>query len=270
MKIALFYFSGTGNTERVAEAIADEIADMNVEIETINITSYKQRQQKYNLSPYSAFIFGSPIYAWRVPSVVSEWFKSLNGEGKKCATFFTYGGVAVGAAHFNTKEILEESNFILIASSEFPGKHTFNLAGWNFLENRPDKRDFDLAKNFARNILKIFQEKEVNSIEIEDPLISHQVFEKIEHKGKTLPTPSRRGKECSMCRTCEEICPSQAMNADTGETDNEKCLRCLKCLVNCPDNVLEIDDMTSLSESLLNANNITKDELERRNSKLYC
>ena len=73
-----------------------------------------------------------------------------------------------------------------------------------------------------------------------------------------------------MCRTCEELCPSQAMNADLGEADNEKCLRCLKCLDNCPDNVLEIQDMSLLSEFILNANNLTKDELERRTSKFYC
>ncbi len=270
LKLGLFYFSGTGNTEHIAAAIADELAGMNVEIDTFNITSYKQRQQKYDLSPYNAFIFGAPIYAWRIPAVVRDWLKSLNGEGKKCATFFTYGGVAVGGAHFNTREILEQSNFILVASSEFPGKHTFNLAGWNFLEKRPDKRDYDLAKRFARNIMKKFQEKETNSLQVENPLISNHVFQRFEHREKTLPTPSRRGKDCSMCRTCEEVCPSQAMNADIGEADNKKCLRCLKCLVNCPDNVLEIDDMTPLSEFILNANHITKDELEKRISKFYC
>lgn len=270
MKIALFYFSGTGNTERIAGAIAGELTEINVEIHIFNITSYKERQQNYDLAPYSAIIFGIPIYAWRAPEVVIEWLKSINGQGKRCATFFTYGGVAVGSAHYDTKEILHGSNFIHIGSSEFPGKHTFNLAGWDFLENRPDKRDFDIAKEFARKILNKFQEKENNRIEIEDPMISKLILERFERREKTLPKPSRRGKECSMCRTCEEVCPSRAMNADTGEADNDKCLRCLRCMINCPDNVLEIADMTELSEFILNANNITKDELERRDSKIYC
>lgn len=270
MKIALFYFSGTGNTERIAGAIAGELTEINVEIDTFNITSYKERQQKYELAPYNAYIFGFPIYAWRAPEVVREWLKSLNGEGKRCATFFTYGGVTVGAGHYDTKEILEGSNFILIGSSEFPGKHTFNLAGWDFLENRPDKGDFDTAKNFARKILKRFQEKEINRIEIEDPMITKLILERFEKREKKLPKPSRRGKECSMCRICEEVCPSRAMNADAGEADDDKCLRCLRCMINCPDNVLEIADMTKLSEFILNANNITKHELERRSSKIYC
>ncbi len=270
MKIALYYFSGTGNTERIADTIARELEELNVEIDTFNITSYKERQQNYDLAHYNAFIFGFPIYAWRAPRVVREWLKSLNGKGKRCATFFTYGGVTFGAAHYNTKEILEGSNFILIASSEFPGKHTFNLAGWDFLENRPDKGDFDIAKKFARKILKRFQEKEISRIDIEDPMISKQIFEKFEKREKSLPKPSRSGKECSMCRTCEEVCPSSAMNADTGEADNDKCLRCLRCMINCPDNVLEIADMSKIIEFILNANNLTKHELERRKSKIYC
>ncbi|MBA7644142.1 hypothetical protein ES703_51879 [subsurface metagenome] len=70
MKIALFYFSGTGNTERIAEAIAGELTEINIEIDIFNITSYKERQQNYDLAPYSAIIFGFPIYAWRAPEVV--------------------------------------------------------------------------------------------------------------------------------------------------------------------------------------------------------
>lgn len=270
MKIALFYFSGTGNTERIADAIANELTEKSVEINKFNITSYKERQQKYDLASYKGFIFGFPIYAWRAPSVVRTWLKSLNGDGKKCATFFTYGGVSTGVAHYNTMKILEGSNFILIGSSEFPGKHTFNLAGWDFLENRPDTGDFEIAKEFAGKILKKFQEKDFNKIKIEDPTVSKKILERHEKREKKLPTPSRRGQECSMCRTCEELCPSLAMNADRGEADKEKCLRCLGCLLNCPDNALEIDDMTKLSEFILNANNITKDELERRTSKFYC
>ncbi|MFX1444147.1 MAG: EFR1 family ferrodoxin [Promethearchaeota archaeon] len=268
--MALFYFSGTGNTERIAEAIANELTEKNVEINNFNITSYKERQQNYDLASYNVIIFGFPIYAWRAPSVVRTWLKSLNGNGKKCATFFTYGGVSTGVAHYNTMKILEGSNFILIGSSEFPGKHTFNLAGWNLLENRPDKGDFEIAKEFARKILKKFQEKDFNKIEIGDPTISEQILERHEKREKNLPTPSRRGADCSMCRTCEQVCPSGAMNADTGEVDNNKCLRCLRCMINCPDNVLEIADMSKLSKFILNANNITKNELERKVSKIYC
>ena len=270
MKIVLFYFSGTGNTEKISEVIASELTKSNVKVDVFNITSYEERQKNHDLVPYDAILFGFPIYAWQVPKVIRKWLKSLNGEGKRCATFFTYGGVAVGAAHYDTKEILEGSNFILIGSSEFPGKHTFNLAGWDFLENRPDKGDFDIAKKFARKILKKFQDKEIRRIKIKDPRISKQILERFEKIDKNFPTPSRRGKECSMCRICEELCPSKAMNAEAGEADNDKCLRCLRCMINCPDNELEIADMSKISKLVLNVNNITKDEIKRRESKIYC
>jgi flavodoxin/Fe-S-cluster-containing hydrogenase component 2 len=270
LKIALFYFSGTGNTEKIGEVIASELAESNAKVDVFNITSYKERQKNHDFSPYDAIILGFPIYAWRAPKVVREWLKSLDGQKKQCATFFTYGGVAVGSAHYDIKEILDESHFILIGTSEFPGRHTFNLAGWDFLENRPDKYDFEIAKEFARNILKKFRQEEINRIKIENPMISQKLLERFESREKTLPKPSRRGRECSMCRICEDVCPSMAMNADTGEPDNSKCLRCLRCIINCPDNVLEIEDMRKLSEFILNANDLTKDELERRTSKIYC
>jgi flavodoxin/Fe-S-cluster-containing hydrogenase component 2 len=270
LNIALFYFSGTGNTEKIGEVILNELTKLNVKVDIFNITSYKQRQRNYDLSPYNAIIFGFPIYAWRAPKVVREWLKSLDGQQKQCATFFTYGGVSVGAAHYNIKKILEKINFILIGSSEFPGKHTYNLAGWDLLEKRPDETDFEIAKEFARRILKKFKQKITSTIQIEDPMIPKKLIERLENRDNTLPKPSRRGKDCSMCRTCEEFCPTMAMNADTGEADNLKCIRCFGCIKNCPDNVLEIDDMSRISEFILNANNLTKDEIEGRISKINC
>jgi len=83
-----------------------------------------------------------------------------------------------------------------------------------------------------------------------------------------LPPPSRKGKECSMCRTCEDLCPTQAMNADSGEADKTLCIKCLRCLINCPDEVIVMDDLSKQQEFIKQSNKLTKEVLDSRTSKI--
>ena len=44
--------------------------------------------------------------------------KTLEGQGKKCAMFFTYGGFGVHPTHYSTRQILENQNFVVVSSAE--------------------------------------------------------------------------------------------------------------------------------------------------------
>ena len=106
MKIGLIYFSPTENTAKIAEIVKNKLNELHNEVEEFNITNYSERQKKIDLGQFEAFIFGFPIYYWRAPKLIRDWLLTLKGEGKKLSVFFTYGGVNVGLAHHNIKNIL--------------------------------------------------------------------------------------------------------------------------------------------------------------------
>jgi len=245
-KIALIYFSPTNNTANMAKFIINELGflEKNLQVDKINITNYSERQHKIDIDQYSALFFGFPIYAWRAPKLARDWLQTLDGKGKKCSVFFTYGGVTPGASHYNIKQILEEQNFQLVSTAEFVCKHTYNCGGWKVMENRPNESDFNVAKEYTKKTYKRIIGEDNGIVQIENPKISERILLRIEQTGKKVfNPPSREGEDCNLCRTCGDHCPANAMDSDLGEADPNICIRCYRCFINCPDNALKIEDL---------------------------
>ena len=269
MKVAIFFFSATGNTKAVAEFIAEELKQHEVKVEFHDITSFSSREQEYFLEGYDGVLFGFPVYAWRAPSPMRTWLANLEGKEARCATFFTYGGISMGAAHHDTISILKESGFKVLGSLEVISSHTFNLAGWGILENRPNESDKRLARSFAKQILIKFEDEGVKELDLGPSEISEKVLKRLDKTSKKgVPLPKKKTETCSMCMTCEEVCPTKAMDAEVGIPQDDQCIRCLCCLVNCPDDVIDILDMAKQKQFILKANHLTELEIKEKKSKM--
>jgi ferredoxin len=272
MKILIMYFSPTGNTRRCAEAIRYRFEELSVDVDLMDITPLSSRSGPVSLEGYDAVVFGAPIHSWRAPRVVREWLSTLDGCGKRCAMFFTYGGFGVHPTHHSTRRILEDRNFTVVSSADFLGAHTFNLGGWRAMENRPDETDFSLAREFAEKTYRRFTG--------EDPGLPGP-FEKTKHTDDALDSiesfrfkaltrlPTREGRTCSLCMACEDICPSGAMNAADGEADREKCIACLACVAACPEKALVINDMKGIWDIKLQMEKIKEEDLRLKRGVLY-
>ena len=270
MNIAVIYFSPTGNTAKIAQVIKENLVNLENTVELIDITYHSKRLTKIYIEKYDAFLFGFPIHYWRAPRLIRDWLKTLNGQGKRCSTFFTYGGVHVGSAHSDTISILAAQNFKVVSTAEFLAKHTYNIGGWHLLEDHPNINDFNISKEFTQKTYEKFLEKEVSEVEIESSRMTEEQLDKIETMTKrAIYTPFREGNECSMCKTCEEICPANAMDAEKGKPNRKLCIRCLSCIINCPDNVIKTKDMTPLFQMLMKLTKMNEEEIDQKKSKFY-
>jgi Fe-S-cluster-containing hydrogenase component 2 len=81
--------------------------------------------------------------------------------------------------------------------------------------------------------------------------------------------PTRGDEECSMCLDCEELCPTGAMDAESGDADKEKCIACLACVSNCPEEVLKINDMSNSWSHKLDMEKVTEESIKEQKSKIY-
>jgi flavodoxin/Pyruvate/2-oxoacid:ferredoxin oxidoreductase delta subunit len=272
MDVLIVYFSATGNTEKMATVIEERFAEMGAEVTMSNVTSYKPRQEKTDLASYEAVVFGVPVYSRRAPRVMREWLRMLNGQSKKCSMFFTYGGFGAHPAHYSTRQILEEQHFHVVSSAEFLSAHTFNLGGWKAMEGRPDKRDFAVAKEYVEITYRRFTDEDASVLgELEKTEYPEELLDSAEASRfkKVTQLPTRGGAECSMCYTCEESCPTGAMEAELGEADKGKCIACLACVANCPEGILAINDMSRSWSSKLEKENATEESLQGQKSIIY-
>lgn len=272
MRIALVYFSATGNTSQIARVINDHFVAIGAKVDNYDITSHVARERAIDFRGYDACVFGAPIHSWRAPRVVREWIQTILGDGRKCAMFFTYGGFGVHPAHYSMRKILTDRNFIVVSSAEFLGWHTFNLGGWQAMVGRPDDSDFAVARKFVEGTYKRFRGEDKGILgELEKTVYTDEELDQIETLRFRILTklPSRDGADCSMCMLCEELCPTGAMDAMRDHVDKGKCIACLRCVASCPECALQINDTSETWSVKLAMERVTEEDLQGKQSKLY-
>ncbi len=272
MKILVVYFSPTTNTKKIATGIIKAFTENGAQVDEKDITSLSGRRRPLDFTQYDAVSFGFPIYISRAPAIMREWLGTLDGGGKKSSTFFTYGGITNHPAHRSTRAILEGQKFEVVSSAEFLGMHTFNRAGWEAMEGRPDQSDLDIAKEYAVKTMKRFSgEDKDRPAEFPKGRADDSALDKMEVSWKTtIPQfPSRMGEDCSMCMDCEDLCPSGAIDAEKGEADRDKCILCLRCVDTCPDEVMKFCDQSKMFNNMLGRLGTTKEEIAGKRSKLF-
>ena len=101
-KVLIAYFSHTGNTEKMAEYIAEGIRFTGREAVTSNISEIKSID---DIKEYDGYIFGSPTYLQNLPDPMKQFLslvRQINLEGKLAGAFSTYthdvGYIAGGQA----------------------------------------------------------------------------------------------------------------------------------------------------------------------------
>jgi NAD-dependent dihydropyrimidine dehydrogenase PreA subunit len=271
--IALVYFSGTHVTKTCAQVIGDALTDLGCVVELFDVTPYASRQEALPVDDFDAFIFGFPVFGDFAPSVINTWLPTLQGNGMRCAQFFTYGARTSGYAHFHTMQLLEGAGFRVLLSAEFLGRHSFNVGGWQILPDRPDESDFNVAKGYAALALERFSAQEPPVFRLQKPFGYYQAIaarqEQPERTQRGWTNPVRVTDICSMCRDCETECPTQAFNADTGLSDPADCIECMHCLYICPDEVIEIDKrMKGAYNDFLASWHLTEQMMRAKKSKI--
>lgn len=273
--IGVIYFSGTEVTKIYAEVIKATLTDIECVVRLFDVTSYASRHKPLPVDDFNAFIFGFPVFSDFAPSVINTWLPTLKGKGKPCAQFFTYGARTSGYAHFHTMQLLEAAGFQVLLSAEFLGRHTFNVAGWQILPERPDQADFAIAKEYTSLALERFSAQTPPVFNIQKPFGYNQTLAAREKQPKRSErgwtNPVRVTETCSMCRDCEAECPTQAFNADTGLSEPAECIDCMHCLYICPDEVIEIDKrMKNTYEGFKAFWNLTETMMEAKQSKIIA
>ncbi|MDR3310776.1 MAG: flavodoxin domain-containing protein [Oscillospiraceae bacterium] len=113
-KILIAYFSQTGNTKKVAEAIAaktgGELADI----------AGPATPPASDLSAYDVVFVGTPNWAATFPPQVKDFLLSLNLAGKKLAVFVTHGRGGLGNIPDDLAKLLPDADKTEVYDGNLP------------------------------------------------------------------------------------------------------------------------------------------------------
>ncbi len=136
MKIAVRYYTKTGNTKRLAEAIADAVGAEALPI-TAPITE-----------PVDILFLGNSYYAFTIDSEVRTFVSSLDKE--KVGRIVNFGSAAMMNSTWKKVKAVADKAGIPMDEREFHCKGEFK----SIHKGKPDEADLKAAAAFARKIVE--------------------------------------------------------------------------------------------------------------------
>jgi flavodoxin len=138
-RIKVFYFSKSGNTKKVAEAIAAEM-----KTDAIDVASHGGN---YGMKDCDLLLVGSGVYWFKAGNEMVKFLETLApSEGKCAAVFGTHGSRDDHIAQM--KKILEGKGLKVIGEWSCPGQEYAMVN-----KGRPNQEDLKEAREFARRML---------------------------------------------------------------------------------------------------------------------
>lgn len=135
MIYAVRYYTKTGNTKRLAEAIADELG-----VEALPISVPVNAK-------VDILFLGNSYYAFNIDPEVSKFVSSL--DRKNVGKIINFGSAAMMKSTYKKVRAVAEKNGINVSDDEFHCKGEYK--GLN--KGRPNEDDIKSARDFARKIM---------------------------------------------------------------------------------------------------------------------
>ena len=142
MKNVIIYFSKTGNTEKIAKSLAQELGCQEYNLKSFN-------PDEIDLSEVENVFLGSGIYGGDFDISVKNYIKRLNGKQFNVGFFVTRGGFLKMYKKTIKKLNLEVKSMANKISSDF--FQSFGKSGI-FHKNCPTTDDLNRAKEWVKSI----------------------------------------------------------------------------------------------------------------------
>ncbi|MDR1786629.1 MAG: ferredoxin [Spirochaetaceae bacterium] len=236
-KVWAVYFSGTGTTKKLVEALADTAAVELGAPSAVHDFSLPEARERFPVFQADHLVFfGTPVYAGRVPNLLLKPLAAVRGGNAAAVPVALFGNRAYDDALIELRDILAACGFRPFAAGAFVGEHSFSTT---LGRGRPDGADMALAQDFARKAArKIAAAESPGLITVKGtPAPYRGYYQPRDRQGN--PIDIRKVKPetsdgCTNCKVCAEICTMGSINRDNVRDIPGICIKCCACVKGCP------------------------------------
>lgn len=245
MKVCLVYFSQTGNTFRVAEAMADVLRGQGNAVTLMPMESMVAS----DIENCDMLGVGAPVFESQIPTPVGRWLR--NGlpalKGKPTFVFATSVASAGSMLHQLTRAVRARGATVI---GGFMGRGTNHhpcpsLTGR--MPGRPNETDIERARAFALAAARHVGSGTAGPMPESRPDALKTTFGFYQTVGLIvkpfllrilLRKPAVDRTRCTTCGLCAEECPMKAIALDAYPVIGSSCIRCYHCQNNCPEKAM--------------------------------
>jgi len=253
LRTAIVYFSQTGNTEKVAKAIARGLAEVGSSPQLIRL----EEASKIDLSQFDLIGVGTPVFFYKEPFNVKDFLKALPSlKGKHAFLFITMGGHPTNTL-LRMAKFIEKKGAIVIGTFQAFGYDTFPpYIGQDRRKGHPTEEELQEAQRFGRDLPGRL-EKILCGDMSQLPRFKRQ-YGKFFRLSLILKPPLMRfifpkknvlEEKCTACGLCVQKCPVGNIELRPLPQFGKKCIYCYFCERVCPEGAI-FCDWTSIKKKL--------------------
>ena len=247
-KIWAIYFSGTGTTRRTVERIAGGIASrLNLPAESVDFSRPAVRQETLGFGEMDLVVFGTPVYAGRVPNVLLPFLQErIVGGGALAVPVVLFGNRNYDDALIELRNILAADGMHPIAAGAFVGEHSFSRV---LGADRPNAEDKVLMDEFAARVAELaagLDAAPVKSVAVRGQEPLRPYYTPRDRAGNPINIlkvkPKTDLSRCDGCGLCADLCPMGSIDPADVSAVRGICIKSCACVKACPTGAKFFDD----------------------------
>ncbi len=263
-RVVAMYFSPTDTTKKVVKEIAGILADhLKCEQIDVDFTLPTVRESVQIFRKKDLVVFGTPVYAGRVPNILLKYIHTVQGGGALAVPVVLFGNRNYDDALAELQALLGEDGFLPVAAGAFVGEHSFSrILG----AGRPDEKDMAVIREFAENIYKKLENggmpESFQPLEVGGEYPSKGYYQPRDRQGNPVDirkVKPKTSEACDDCKLCAKVCPMGSISYDNVREFTGICIKCGSCIKKCPSGAKYYD-----AESYLYHQHELEEEYTRR------
>lgn len=225
MKYDIFYFSGTGNSLKIAREVAERLeSDRPKKIKATRKSAAPEYSENIGV------VF--PTYVFGIPNIVREFLESLSGV-KRAFAIVSHGGMP-GASLSQADDIFSRKDIDVIGlfSIKMPDNYII------MFDREKEEKITHLIEKQEKAVEEIVDSIESGSKEnvklagrIPLKAINRMFVKRLKKTGDGFYCDEK----CTECGVCQKICPVENIYIEDGKPRwKDRCEGCMACIQWCP------------------------------------